>query len=93
MPVMDIFERDDLAFPRSRPEFQQRFPDDSACAAYLKRTRSAEGFVCRHCGVIGEPFRIATRPGDIECRSCRRQTGLLAGTVMEPSHRHALSMA
>ena len=86
MTTMDIFQRDDLGFPRSLPEFQRHFPDDAACAAYLEHTRWPEGFVCRHCGVIGEPFRIATRPGDLECRSCRRQTGLLVGTVMERSH-------
>jgi transposase-like protein len=86
MADMDIFQRDHLGFPRSLPEFQQRFPDDAACAVYLERTRWPEGFVCRHCGMMGAPFRIATRPGDLECRSCRRQTGLLAGTVMERSH-------
>src|SRR3954454_414989 len=37
-------------------------------------------------GVVGEPFRIATRPGVLTCRACRRQTGLTVGTVMERSH-------
>jgi hypothetical protein len=86
MAEMDIFQRGHLGFPRSLREFQQRFPDDAACSAYLEHTRWPEGFICRHCGVMGAPFRIATRPGDLECRSCRRQTGLLAGTVMERSH-------
>ncbi len=86
MTAMDIFQRDDLPFPRSLPEFQQWFPDDAACAAYLERTRWPDGFTCRHCGANGEPFRIVTRPGILECRSCRRQTGLLVGTVMERSH-------
>ena len=45
MTAMDIFQRDDLAFPRSLPEFQQRFPDDAACATYLERTRWPDGFV------------------------------------------------
>ena len=34
---MDILERDDLAFPRSLPEFQKLFPDDAACATYSER--------------------------------------------------------
>ncbi len=38
MTAMDIHQRDDLAFPQSLPEFQRQFPDDAACAAYLKRT-------------------------------------------------------
>src|SRR5271156_1752470 len=86
MAAMDINQRDDLAFPQSLPEFQKLFPDDATCAAYLGRARWPDGFVCPHCGLIGEPFRIATRPGILECRACRRQAGLLAGTVMERSH-------
>ena len=58
----------------------------SSCAAYLEKTRWEGGFTCPHCGVVAEPFRIATRPGILTCRSCRRQTGLLVGAVMERSH-------
>ena len=83
---MDIHRRSDLALPKSLPEFQRLFPDDAACAGYLERARWADGFVCPYCGVVAEPFRIATRPGILECRTCRRQTGLLVGTVMERSH-------
>ena len=86
MTAMDIHQRDDLAFPQSLPEFQRQFPDDTACAAYLKRARWPDGFICSRCGVIAEPYRIVTRPGVLECRACRRQTGLLVGTVMERSH-------
>src|SRR5271165_3599350 len=86
MASMDIHQRDDLAFPQSLPEFQRLFPDDAACAAYLGRARWPDGFVCPHCGLIAEPFRMVTRPGVLECRACRRQAGLLVGTVMERSH-------
>jgi hypothetical protein len=86
MTGMDIHQRDDLTFPQSLPEFQRLFPDDAACAAYLECARWADGFVCPYCGVVAEPFRIATRPGILQCRTCCRQTGLLAGTVMERSH-------
>src|SRR3954467_1090589 len=51
-----------------------------------KRHAGAEGFACPNCGVVGEPFRIATRPGVLTCRACRRQTGSTVGTVMERSH-------
>ena len=60
-------------FPASLPEFQRLFPDDTACAAYLEKVRWGEGFACPNCGVVGEPFRIATRPGVLSCRACRRQ--------------------
>ena len=82
----DIHQHADLAFPQSLPEFQRLFPDHAACAAYLERARWADGFSCPHCGCIGEPFRIATRPGVLTCRKCRKQTGLTVGTVMERSH-------
>jgi transposase-like protein len=84
--AIDILERDDLVFPQSLPEFQQLFPDDGACAAYLERARWPDGFVCPHCRQTVEPFRIVSRPGVLECRACRRQSGLLVGTVMERSH-------
>lgn len=80
------FPRDDLPFPRSLPAFQRHFPDDAACAAYLEAIRWPSGFVCGYCGVIGEPYRIATRPHVLTCRHCLRQNRLTAGTVMEKSH-------
>lgn len=83
---MDVVDRTDLPFPRSLAEFQRLFPDDAACAAYLEGARWAGGFACPQCHVVGEPFRIATRPGVLTCRACRRQTGLTVGTVMERSH-------
>src|SRR3954447_4477727 len=84
--AMDVVNRADLRFPASLPEFQRLFPDDTACAADLEKARWGEGFACPNCGVVGEPFRIATRPGVLTCRACRRQTGLTVGTVMERSH-------
>ena len=88
MTAMDTFQRDDLAFPRSLPEFQQQFPNDAACAGHLGN--SPAGLMALPAGgiavAVGEPFRIVTRPGVLECCSCCRQTGLLVGTVMERSH-------
>ena len=84
--VFDVLQRDDLPFPRSLPEFQRLFPDETACAAYLERARWDKGFVCSHCGMTGEPYRYSTRPGVLCCRKCRRETRLTAGTVMERTH-------
>ncbi len=81
--VGDIFERGDLAFPKSLPQFQKLFPNDAACAAYLEQTRWEKGFVCPLCKVKGEPYRFAARPGVLRCRACRNDTALTAGTVME----------
>ncbi len=70
-------------FPTSLPGFQQMFPDEHACSAYLEDVRWPDGFACPYCGVQQEPYRIETRPTVLQCRSCARQTSLTAGTVME----------
>src|SRR5271166_741392 len=86
--LMDVDQHAGLPFPRSLPEFQRLFPGDAACAEYLEKVRWGDGFVCPHCGVTGEPFRISTRPGVLACRNCRRQTGLTVGTgAVEVRHR------
>ena len=36
---MDVFDRADLPFPHSLPEFQRLFPDDAACATCLEKAR------------------------------------------------------
>ena len=84
--LMDIDYHAALPFPQSLPEFQRLFPNDAACAEYLERACRGDGFVCPHCGLTGEPFRIATPPGVLACPKCRRQTGLAVGTVIERSH-------
>ena len=83
---MDVLEREDLSFPRSLPEFQRLFPDDTACASYLEKARWADGFVCAHCRTAAEPYRFTGRLGVLRCRKCRRDTRLTASTVMERSH-------
>ncbi len=84
MPV--AVDRANPPFPRSLPEFQRLFPDDGACAAYLEAIRWRDGFVCNSCSEPGEPFRIKTRPHVLVCRKCRKETRLMAGTVMQDSH-------
>lgn len=75
-----------LAFPESLPDFQRLFPDDAACAAYLERLRWETVFKCPKCQAEGEPYRFATRPGVLRCRSCKADTALTKGTVMERTH-------
>jgi hypothetical protein len=79
-----VFDPDNLPFPRSLPEFQQLFPNDAACAAYLEAIRWPQGFVCP-CAEAGEPWRIKTRPHVLVCRKCRKETRIMAGTVMQDS--------
>jgi predicted RNA-binding Zn-ribbon protein involved in translation (DUF1610 family) len=74
-------------FPKSLPEFQKVFPDDSACQKYLESLRWSNGFVCPTCGVAGEPYRFPTRSSVVlRCRACKKNTSLTAGTVMQSTH-------
>src|SRR5512144_98635 len=71
-------------FPRSLIEFQRRFADERACAAYLAKARWPDGFRCPGCG-HGKGWELATKAFTWECASCRRQTSVTAGTVMHAS--------
>ena len=82
----DIHQVEDRDFPSSLPEFQRLFPDDAACAAYLERIRWERGFECPHCHEKATPVRLATRPGVLACRKCRKQTSLTVATVMQGTH-------
>jgi transposase-like protein len=74
-------------FPKTLMEFQQYFPDEEACARHLVRIRWPEGFKCSACGLLGEPWRLLSRPHIFECRHCSYQTSLTAGTVMHRSRQ------
>jgi hypothetical protein len=71
--------------PLSRAQFEARFPDDAACAAYLAQKRWPDGFVCPKCGG-GKAWALKTKPHTWECAGCRRQTSVTAGTIMHGSH-------
>jgi Transposase zinc-ribbon domain len=68
-------------FPRSLIEFQRRFPDERACAAYLARARWPDGFRCPSCG-HAKGWELSTKAFTWECAGCGRQTSVTAGTVM-----------
>lgn len=69
-------------FPANLLEFQRMFPDEAACLRYLEQIRWPDGFTCKKCMTVGEPFRFAARPRVLQCRSCRRDTSLTAGTIL-----------
>lgn len=67
------------------------FHDDYACAEHLARKRWLNGFVCPQCG-SRKGWRLEAKPWVWECaskgndRTCRRQTSVIAGTVMHGTH-------
>jgi len=66
-------------FPRSLAEFQARFASDEACRHYLMACRWPDGFRCPTCG-DAHSYLLAARDL-LQCRACRRQTSVTAGTV------------
>ena len=69
------------AFPHSLAEFQAGFADDEACRRYLMACRWPEGFRCPTCGDAGS-YLLTTRDL-LQCRACRRQTSVTAGTALD----------
>jgi ISXO2-like transposase domain/Transposase zinc-ribbon domain len=72
-------------FPRSLPEFERRFPDEAACAEWLLERRWEHGFACPGCGHDGY-WRLGRKVLTLQCRACRRETSVTAGTLMHRSH-------
>jgi len=63
----------------------ERFSDDETCREYLFKLRWPQGFVCPKCGCVGEYSEIKSRK-KYQCKACRHQTTVTAGTVMDHTH-------
>lgn len=68
-------------YPRNWTEFDNLFPADADCWAYLERLRWPEGLVCPSCGLV-EGWRM-TRRNLFLCPGCRKQTSVTAGTIFD----------
>ncbi len=77
-----------MARARSLTEFQEAFPDEASCAAFLFERRWPDGFVCPVCG-NGRAAVLKSRAHTYECLDCSRQTSITAGTAM---HRTKLPL-
>src|SRR5262249_59808039 len=73
--------------PRTVLELQARFPDEDACMGFLRAVRWPDGFVCPRCQGRSS-WTLRTRRLE-QCRRCRHQTSLTAGTVL---HRTPLPL-
>ena len=73
----------DEDYPRTLMEMEARFASDAACREYLAALRWPNGFFCPECGGV----RASRMPNGLwRCRSCDRQTSVLAGTVFQDTH-------
>ena len=71
-------------YPRTLQEFNEWFPTDAECIAYLERLRWPTGFVCPACGG-GRAW--LTKRKQMYCASCHRQTSITAGTIFEGTRK------
>jgi transposase-like protein len=77
-----------MARARSLTEFQEAFPDEASCAAFLFERRWPDGFVCPACGK-SRAVVLKSRAYTYECSDCGRQTSITAGTAL---HRTKLPL-
>ena len=68
-----------MRFPCTLLEFQAQFPNEARCWSYLRKARWPQGFLCPRCAGRGSHF-LATRRLE-QCRTCRYQGSVTAGTV------------
>lgn len=61
-------------------DFQERYPDEASCEQKLFSFRWPDGFVCPKCG-HSEFFDLPRREL-FQCKQCKYQASLTAGTVM-----------
>src|SRR5918912_1111691 len=66
--------------PRSLPEFEARFPDDAACAGWLREKRWPDGFRCPACG-HDQAWELGRERLTLQCAACERQVSVTAGAV------------
>ena len=71
-------------YPRTLAEFDEWFPDESACIEYIIKIRWPKGFLCPACGG-SDAWR--TKRGLFHCSSCRKQTSPTAGTVFDGTRK------
>lgn len=72
-----------MGFPKTLQGFQAAFPDEEACWQTLRRARWPRGFVCPRCGHAASSW-VSTRRLE-QCRGCRYQCSVTAGTVFHRS--------
>ncbi len=71
--------------PRTFQDMDDWFQREAGCRAYIRRLRWPDGFVCRYCGFVGEPW--VTAQGVLICKACNTEISLTAGTVFQDTRK------
>ena len=72
-------------YPRTFQEMDDWFRTEGGCRDYVRRLRWPDGFVCRRCGAVEEPW--VTARGVLMCTACNAETSLTAGTVFQDTRK------
>ncbi len=72
------------AFPETLIEFREWFSTEESCVDYLIKLRWPNGFICPCCSK--QNARRTTR-GIFECKECKRQTSVTAGTLFHGTRK------
>jgi transposase-like protein len=70
-----------MEMPATLLGLTDQFPDEASCWEYLKRVRWPKGFVCPRCESQNATFLESRKLW--QCRACRKQVSLTAGTVLQ----------
>lgn len=75
-------------------DISERYSTEDAAREFLEKALWPYGTVCPHCGVLGEAFRMQSKPetkrpmraGLWKCGACRKTFTVRVGTIFEDSH-------
>ena len=67
----------------SLPQFMELYGTEEKCETALEQARWPEGFICPRCEEKEHGLVYGRRPKRYQCRRCRHQTTLTAGTITE----------
>lgn len=68
--------------------FSRKFSDENDCRERLFHMRWSNGFVCPRCG--GTKYYAVSTRRTLECKECKHQTSLTAGTIMHKTRTDLL---
>jgi transposase-like protein len=67
----------------SMPAFLNQFGSEAQCETELEQARWPQGFICPRCGGTGHSvFKVCSHK-TFQCKACRHQTSLTAGTLFQ----------
>lgn len=73
-----------IEFPTNAIDFQESFGTEEQCEQMLFKLRWPKGFICPNCGHDDAAYLAPRRL--MQCRLCRRQTSVTAGTIFHKTH-------